>query len=460
MCTLKVWNYTNGKVIGSHQEPYSPDSSDICAATLDSSGRRMITSDFKNTILLWAYNSGTIISELKLGSTNSLITHLMFAQINSKDILIRAGWDKVIDLFIEIEPIHFELYRQFRGHSGDISALVGFPNALVSGSVTSEIFCWSLDTTVPLGKYLLSPGTAIECLASIKQSVIVGDSNGFITVLSVPKLTLIQSIQAHGITINHSISALAVDTENNLCYSADTLGYVKQWDIGFGTVLADKTIIRCHNDEITAVVVFARGNFMATCGIDNNVRIWKLPEFQYVGFFSDESHWDLLKSATWVDQRPFETDQKHFLSLSKQGNVTLTRTIIDLPSPPESPGVITEQKNEEVGGLLTYDEFNQLMNDYMNRSNRPRNPPTSLIEQKGNGFTEVVEMPLGSRPLELLESIHKWQSNAVTAESSGRKTAMGLRGRILRMPVKGGQPVRPNVRTKKISFLMETTGFY
>jgi WD40 repeat protein len=465
MCTIKVWSYLDGKLNGSHPQPYCPGASDIAAATLDASGRRMLTNNFDNQLVLWGYNSGSVITELKLGSAKALITHMQFAHIGGRDLLVRAGWDKVIDLFMEIEQCRFEQFRVFRGHTGDISALAGFPQGLVSGTVTSEVFCWSLDTNLPTGRCFLPKGTAVECLVVVRQSVVVGDSNGNVHVLSLPRLAVVQSLPAHGITVKHSISALCADVEHNLVYSADTLGYVKMWDVGIGTVLADRGIRRCHNDEITVLILFAHNEFLATCGIDKMVRIWRPPEFQFVGFFSEESRWDLFDPETWAGQPPFETDPKHFTAQARPAVAAVSRAsmppamALDDDQPADLPSPVALPDDRPQPRMLAYEEFDQLVNDYLARSSRQASAPVGLADKKKAEVREVEAAPTASRPLEFIDSIRKWQAHAAE-EPAGRKTAVGTRGRVLRMPIKVGPQTAARTRSRGVPFLMQTTPFY
>jgi hypothetical protein len=78
ICTIKVWDFCDGRIIESHQESSCPEASDV-AADLDPTGRHMITTNFKNRITLCGSSSRSMTTGLKLGTMNALIMYLQFA---------------------------------------------------------------------------------------------------------------------------------------------------------------------------------------------------------------------------------------------------------------------------------------------------------------------------------------------------------------------------------------------
>lgn len=319
--SIKVWNVANGKNASSHTEPWSADSCDIATSTLDMSGRRLITSNFRNVVQIWNYNSGLVIDEPDLGPSLSLTTILECFYINNRELLIRAGWDKTIKMFCELEKGEFELYREYKGHKSDISAVAPVSNGLISGSVHGEVFYWSLDTSKPLAITTLDHKPTIECMICREPYVFIGDSNGFLNILMLPRLNIIESFSAHSIVKQHSLSSIEFNDYSNILYTADTYGYVKRWQVTISETeinLEEAGICRCHNDEITHISVIRRGEFVVTTGIDMCVRVWKADTFDYVGFFSDKSEWNIFDNNTWINETPFERDTNHFTRFFNQ----------------------------------------------------------------------------------------------------------------------------------------------
>ena len=422
-CGIKVWSIEQGKNTSNHQEPWYPNSSDIATATLDCAGRRMLTSSFKNDVLLWNYNSGTVMADLKLAKPKSLITHMIMSHINGRDFLIRAGWDKTITLFTEFEASHFEPYREFKAHTDDISAILGLPTGLLSASVNGELFFWSLDTSAPIAGIKLNPVACIECLAVFEQHVFFGDSNGYLHIALLPKLKITDTVAAHSIIVPHALSAIYCDAKRKFLYTADTLGYVKKWRllINDNTVHLDVVghIVRCHNDEITAILVVNDGRFVVTCGVDMMVRVWSAETFEFVGFFSDESSWDIYDPDTWAKDAGFEVDPKHFEKkgllqsssrksvgsvLGSLKNITL-RDMNPIAAPiAEQPAIIEEEPEQEKP--LDVEDFWRLVDEYSQQSATSQARRTELRYKLNAPPTFVFpQLQPSMRPCDLLSTI-------------------------------------------------------
>ncbi|OHS95060.1 EF hand family protein [Tritrichomonas foetus] len=325
VCSIRVWNVETGTMASSHNEPRAYGNSDICTATLDCSGRRLLTSDFKNNVLMRNYNSGSELATLNLPHTSSLITILNSCTIGGRDYLIRAGWDKTIALFCEAEQYHYELHRMFSGHSTDISAVAGFNIGVISGTINGEIFSWTFDSHIPIAAKELVSHATVEFLIIINDKyLVVGDSACTMSLFSLPKLLPITSFEfSHGIYSPCSLSAAVCErvessNKSDMCYilyTADTLGYVQTWKIMIGSLDNDikisklNDISRLSNDEINKLIVY--NDFFIVCCVDSCVRVFTKEDFAYIGFFSDESSWSLDDESTWV-YTCIDIDKKHF----------------------------------------------------------------------------------------------------------------------------------------------------
>lgn len=314
VCSIKAWNITTGAVESSHIEPLDDDNSEISAATLDCNGRTLITSTFSNKVAQWNYNSGTRIADYDLGPAKSLVSVMRCFQSQGKDYLVRAGWDKVVWLYIGLNQ-QWEAYRSYVGHTHDISEARGFANGVVSGTVNGEILCWSFDTNVPVAACALKPATGVECMLIIESTLLIGDSIGNLHILSLPRLEGIKTLHAHDITVRHALTALTMDSNGEFLYSGDSLGYVKKWKIkklGDTIGLEAVDIHRCHRDEITSLNIVKDGQVLVTCGTDMCVRLYDAGDFTYIGFFSDETKWNYNDKTTWISETPFIIDERHF----------------------------------------------------------------------------------------------------------------------------------------------------
>lgn len=423
---IRVWNINEGTLASSHLEPVTDDSSDIATVTLDETGRRLITSDFKNRTLLWNYNSGTVIAPLELRPESPLITSLIMCYIGGRAYLVRAGWDKKICMYSEVEKGLFDLCREFSGHTKDISAVTYHEAGLVSGSVNGEVFSWTLDTSVATSGIHLSGGAGIECMACLKEHCFICDSNGFLHVVEVPRLTVKDCLKAHGLIVSHSLSAIAVDEVNQFLYTADTYGYVKKWAIEEPVKgelnIKGLTIERCHGDEISHLTLIYDGKYLATTGVDMCVRLWETDTFTFVGIFTEESKWSLGDPYTYAKRSTkFEKDPRHFTkstTLSKEEKPTklsvkdmskLTRT--NTRSTKGLPDIVSEEQEDEEAVNFDIEEVRKVIDDYtLAAENEVKNRKQyEALLKKSDRMRGPVkhagDLPTGNRPQDLLHSI-------------------------------------------------------
>ncbi|KAK8893405.1 hypothetical protein M9Y10_021825 [Tritrichomonas musculus] len=411
LCTIKVWNIEMGQNASSHVEPWSDSSSDICAVTIDPSGRRLITSSFKNQTLMWNYNSGSVINSINLQPESPLITILEFFEINFRSYLVRAGWDKTLCIYQESEFETFDLVRKYTGHVSDISAVSAFSQGLISGSVSGELFEWSVDTTFPVASIQLEPAATVEAIECYGNFAIIGDSNGILTVVSLPKLKVVQSLEAHKIIVQHSITAIAASVDDEVIFTADTLGYVKRWNCKVSDtdqtalILSESFIERCHNSEIRSLVLCYNNEFLATCGADQCVRLWKKDTFEYVGFFSESSKWNLHDPETWIKKPPFEKEEVHFYRKSE--NDKLRESLL-----------INNDSNENFELKGVYTKTNRTEFD-MNNENNNNNSVTDSADQKNEQSDlfnpEMIRKALDEYTDETDSAIRKKQDDIMEA---------------------------------------------
>jgi WD40 repeat protein len=227
LCNFKIWDYETGELSLNRKSDVISTGNDLSAATLDWSCRRLITAAFNQQMTIWNYNSGAAIAELTLGLT-SLVSVLSYAIVGGRRFLIIGGWDQTVRLFAEIAPGSFELWKEYRGHSDDISAVACGRANVVSGSVTGELFCWALETSIVHMKLALPKQAAIESLHGLEYTVFVGTANGSLHVIQIPKMAIQATHKAHGLRVPHSISAIGSD-DKTLLFTGDTLGYIRKW---------------------------------------------------------------------------------------------------------------------------------------------------------------------------------------------------------------------------------------
>lgn len=468
--TIKVWNIETGTNASNHSVSWAPENSDIATCSLDCTQRRLITSSFKNNVQMWNYNSGLVMADLDIKPKSALITIIKTCTINGRDYLIQAGWDRTITLYTETELLKFEMYREFQAHTTDITAVAYHTNGIVSGSNNGEIYSWSLDTNTPVSQFQLDSEATIECIGVYGGYVFAGDANGILHVISLHRLNLQESRLAHSIYVPHSISALTYDEKNQVLYTADTLGYVKSWSLTFGDdyELEEKKIYRCHNDEITSLIVLFNGDFIATCGIDLTIRVWKAETFEYLGFFSEESHWSLEDETTWVGKSPFEPEEKHFAHVIKKlsTNLTSVRSLRMLPSimehqtqrgDPTTRSQEDKSSDEEAMKPYNFIEVGRAIEEYTNVSHIKAKPKSTFeeIEMDKENY-EPPQLATSTRPVDLISTIGTLITRQPQTDFSRRKKVSSsmsqAKAHIIRAPIVVGSKKRATSRLPKYAF--------
>lgn len=288
---FSAYNIKNGKLQSMKETEWNPEITDLSATTLDYAGRRLITCNYHNLYQMWNFNSGELLKIIELDDLtsssqnngfndkksdtevdpkslkaqmnpdiqlqihqkemmkleslgtskfgfsqmmkkNSITSCLEFFKIGGREFIVKGGWDKTVLMFTEVDYGSYSLFRRYNGHKGDISSIVSYKDGVISGSVNGEIFCWDIDTNNAQAEAVLQCKAGVEILHCFGGThLIVGDSIGFISVFTVPKLQLIERFKAHGLILNHSISAIESDVKKGVIFTGDTFGYVKKWNI-------------------------------------------------------------------------------------------------------------------------------------------------------------------------------------------------------------------------------------
>ncbi|OHT10832.1 EF hand family protein [Tritrichomonas foetus] len=310
ICTFKLWNFREGKLASQRKVLWDENMSNLSSACIDCSNRRLITSTFNCRTSLWNFNSGTEIPILNLLPPTNFVNVMKWVIIAPREYLVRSCWDKTIMLFSEVEKGNFELYRTYNGHKNDITDIVAFNNGLVSGDVAGQIFEWILDTNTPQGMYKIN--SSVECLLASGNYLFIGDGEGKLHVLTLPKLLPILSVSAHDLSKPYILSSIVIDEENHFLYTADTFGYVRKWKLTLDIFSITPLVIkRCSIVEITSLLLLEDGQFLATCGTDKIIRMWGTENFEYYGFFHDDSKWTLGDETTVLPE-PYELEKTHF----------------------------------------------------------------------------------------------------------------------------------------------------
>jgi WD40 repeat protein len=446
--TFKLWNYKNGSLYSEHPSRLEGAGCELTACCLDCSTRRLLTASLNGEIIVWNFNAGTEMVSLNFQSTSPVIAVLACVRIGTRDYLIRAGWDKILTIYAESRKGEFDLYRSFVAHKADISAAVGHARGFVSAGINGQVISWVDDTLSPQGIAQLPPvgdtARSVESLVTVGPFVFAGDSLGGIHVFGLPRLGAIASLSAHCIVTRHAISALAADENSGLLFSGDTLGYVKKWRISVQPKFSFEpvTIVRCHQDEISALVLVNQGRFLVTCSSDRCVRLWQTEGMRYVGFFGSDKRWDIDNEATWSTEIVCEPDPIHFtVPQAASAPQRSQRPSVKARRADPADIYFSDQADEEPFNLQearhVIEEYTQLWPGVMKPLPQPEDlRPRAPIPQRTAGLQETI------RPSELIDELDTLMTRphkVVDPASLNRLTA--LKNSLVRQKPK--VPVKP-----------------
>ena len=361
------------------------------ASSIGSSTRIVVINDFKNNLTAWNYNSGVLISENKLSNSKEIISVMEILTISNKEYLVRGGLGKAIYIYTGYSDI-FELKYKKIGHNFDISAVAGTPSGLVSGSTGGEVIFWLLEADKMESKTITKNKSTIEKIIYYENHIIVADSDGFVYIYTLPLFDLVSCQKAHPeITAFISLSSMAL--YGNTLITGDTLGYLREFTIDKEFNLIPGELIRCHNEEISSILIILDGRFFVTTGKDRNVRIWKIGTNEYVGTFGQEKQWNIDDKTTWIINPPVEVDQRHmeivqreFKSPAKENN----SNPVFLPTIPSLSRTTPVSKVSSRSDF--FDEIKEMKNKEKPKENRNKE------EEKDD---DEVFVPIRTRPFSI-----------------------------------------------------------
>ena len=307
-----IWDYMTGTMKQVRTAAGLKD--EIAASAIDKSGRRIMTASYSGDAIVWnPYSGGNIATvPLKDKSQVSVIGHYTLA---GKGILILAGWAKTVSVYREVGPSKFELARVMTGHSDDICCACFHESGwLFTGSVNGQLFAWPIGTHRQPRHVTIEDETPIEKVCVIDHFLLVADSDGCLSIFTIPGMEQLMRFRAHTELVPYALSAIQADNVSMRILTGDTLGYVRLWlmNLKSGVRMDPLTIRRCHYGEVCQIEMIGQGaKYFATAGDDLTVCLWATESMEFIGIFDGKSKWNVRDTATWMKDSP-ELDPQHF----------------------------------------------------------------------------------------------------------------------------------------------------
>lgn len=309
-CNFFMWDYTTGE----RKSLRCPIVSEICSASIDKSGRRVITATFNGNVTLWNPSSGGHICDITM-IDKTQISLIDFFFLNGRTLLVIAHWSKNLTIYREIMASMFEVTKSYQGHRGDISCAALDPAGwIITGSVNGEIISWPVDSSAKPKYTIFEDESPIESMAVVGYHLLVADSDGYLTILTLASLETILRMRAHTEIVPYSLCIISSHSDSGRVITGDTLGYCRLWMMDNNTgVIESLKLVRCHNSEITQIIFIGKnGKLFATAGQDYAVRLWATDSMNCIGTFGVGELWNTKEMTTWLPENPVEDEPRYF----------------------------------------------------------------------------------------------------------------------------------------------------
>ena len=425
---FSVWDMQTGSLMVLHTNR-DAKTKDICTSCLDNSNRRLFIGSLSGEVSIWNYNNGLKISNADLQTDGQRISLLKTGNVIGQDFLFRGNSNYSISTFTEFTRGQFDMTRKFSVHDSDIVDLIPLNDGFITASDNGSLYFWQLDQHNPIVHETI-PDQRCEAITAIAPYIIAADSKGSLYVYSLPRFALQEIIpNGHFIYVPYTITQLCSDKEKELVYSADSLGYVKKWELRKVPMpeLVMVSFIRCANKGISVMKLICGGKYLLTCSTDSLVMMWETEDMSYIGCFKEGSRWNLADKSTWIMKSPYEIDQNHTTRverakrIAKNMSIKSSRSFKDLLGFPAVMAKETElQKDKkdheeeeeerkpfdyEAVGRVFENYFSEVQEEDMSRYEYAsiRNHITASKSAADKGR---FELNLNSKPQDLIEQIN------------------------------------------------------
>jgi WD40 repeat protein len=274
--TVKVWNINNGTLKFnfdlSNQTTYINNVAGIGKDYLASAS-------WDYAIRIWDVNNGTLKYVFNKTNGGHIYYVWVLAPIGT-DLLASGGgegWVKIWDLKNGVLKYTFGQFdnQQVR----DLAVMSN--NILASGGDDENVKLWDYSTGLLIHIFNRTNGghsSPVTTLARLNNNLLAsGAKDGSLRIWDVNARVLINSFDYNNGAHSNGITSLAW-IGNNLFASGASDGEIKVWDFGSQDMLKytfDWTT-NSHKDIINSMTSFADGDFLITGSMDTTIKIWNV----------------------------------------------------------------------------------------------------------------------------------------------------------------------------------------
>jgi WD40 repeat protein len=258
--TVRLWNFDivlQSREFAGHTEP-------IWAADFSPDGNRIISAGADRTARAWDVATGTELR--KYGQHSEGLTAARFSP-DGKSVLLGGG-DKLLRIY---DADTAKLLKTFEGHTGTVTAATFNHDGtrIVSGGADKTVIIWSVETAKPVATVNVGSIVMAVAFSPDGKQVVAGMVDQYVRIFDADKGQPGPAWKAH----SAAVGGLAFDAKGEFLATCGFDSLVKIWKAAEpGTLVAN---LPGHGGPVSAVAFRPDGQYLVSAGNDHLVKLWK-----------------------------------------------------------------------------------------------------------------------------------------------------------------------------------------
>jgi WD40 repeat protein len=283
----------------------------VSCMRVDPLGRRILIGYSSGLLQIVAGNSGMVLATIDATYCPGGCQSATFGVILKSKRILCSSAHRVV-LFEDISGNRWSFLRNFLGHTEEIQrAMILKERHVLSVGESKEVFLWNVTQQYPIMRYQLpTDPTCVSDLSDDSSRFLIGDIDGRLHFMKIDCPTPISTFQGIDLTIRSAVSTVTLTPE--FLIVGNMHGYVKIWKRK-GSRVEEIRRFRAHLDGVTAVAYSADSQVLVTSGMDEEIRVWGMGNFEMVGELGKIWKWRLEETSTWRPKDAPSDDPNHFL---------------------------------------------------------------------------------------------------------------------------------------------------